>query len=136
MYGASRAGARRGVQREAESQQAMEYEVQQRMAAQQSRNDQEERRRDQEERRRNDAIDKEREQIRARLEQEERARMDARIAAQSTLAPPSYAGVAPNYAGIDTLFCAECGQQCRVVDKFCNGCGSRLPGLVEKGAPQ
>ena len=122
MYGASRAGARRGVQREAENQQALEWEVQQRVAAQQSRNAQDERRR-------NEEIEKEREQIRARLEQEERAKMDARNAQQPTLGPPSYAGV-------DTLFCPECGQQCRVIDKFCKSCGARLPGLVEKRAGQ
>ncbi|KIV94780.1 hypothetical protein PV10_02512 [Exophiala mesophila] len=126
VYGASRSGARRGMQVEAERQAAMQARAQQQEAAyqaQRQREDQQraesERQRAESERQRQDMLNKERELARkeAELQVRERAanRPDDRY-----LAPPQYVGP-------DALFCTKCGNQCRVGDKFCGGCGLQLP---------
>lgn len=135
VYGASRAGARRGMQREAERQQAMEWEAQARAA------DRESRRRE-EERRRAEELERHKEQVKREIQEEEekkRLRAQADQQQQNQQPPPVYIqppqqyaqqpGMGPptGQAGVDTVFCTRCGNMCRVGDRFCSGCGNQLP---------
>lgn len=138
VYGASRAGAKRGMQREAERQQAMEWEAQQQAAARDARDA---RRRD-DERRRAEELEREKEKVRREVEQEEREKALARAERyqaqqmhQQTLHPPPYQhGPQGQQAGpaAEVLFCAQCGNRCKMGDKFCSGCGNQLPPPVQK----
>ncbi|RVX73804.1 hypothetical protein B0A52_02694 [Exophiala mesophila] len=119
VYGASRSGARRGMQVEAERQAAMQAQAQQQQAAYQAQMQRENQQKAESDKQKEEMLNKERELARkeAELEVRERAanRPDDRF-----LAPPAY-------GGLDVLFCTKCGNQCKVGDKFCGGCGLKLP---------
>lgn len=118
VYGASRSGAKRGMQVEAERQATAQAQAQQRQAAYESQRQREDQQKAESDKQKEEMLNKERELARkeAELEVRERAnRQDDRY-----LAPPSY-------GGMDVMFCSKCGTQCRIGDKFCGGCGLKLP---------
>ena len=119
VYGASRSGARRGMQVEAERQAAMESQALQNQAAYEAQRDRENQRKAESDKQKQEALEKEKELARKEAELEAREkqlnRPDNRY-----LAPPAY-------GGLDVLFCTRCGNQCKVGDKFCGGCGTKLP---------
>ncbi|KIW91017.1 uncharacterized protein Z519_07911 [Cladophialophora bantiana CBS 173.52] len=128
IYGVSRAGARRGMQVEVERQQAMEYEFQRRQAAQEAQRREEERRREEEDKRQEKELQREKERIKMEVELEEREKARAKAEQQYGQQP---GGGLPAYGGVDVLFCSKCGNQCKVGDKFCSGCGIQLPPIKQ-----
>ncbi len=127
IYGASRVGARRGMQVEMERQQAMEYEYRRREAAYEARRREEERQRAEDERRRAEELEREKEKVRREVEKEEREKAGLR-AEQQYGGQRQHSGPPPSaYAGPDVVFCTQCGNHCKVGDKFCSRCGLKLP---------
>ncbi|KAL6246737.1 hypothetical protein RBB50_006044 [Rhinocladiella similis] len=125
VYGASRAGAKRGMQREYERQQMMELEYQRQEAVREARRREEAKRREEE-------LEKEKAKVRKEIEQEEREKAKARADQQYTRQPshpqqdPQHGYQQPGPA-VDVVFCTQCGNRCKVGDRFCSGCGKPLP---------
>jgi hypothetical protein len=120
VYGASRAGARRGMEREMQAQQEAEYRQQQQTAAYEAQRDRELRQRAEDEKRRNEELEREKEKFRMELELE-RARN------QNQIHVGGPAGVVEG----NLVFCTTCGNNCKTGDAFCSGCGTRLPALKQ-----